>query len=149
MNTKRCTQCKEIKDVKQFYTDMRALDLCRSECIECFSTSSKANYVKIAAKKCSSCKEKKLINQFYKNCSAKDGLTAKCIVCYKAYQKKYMSSEKYKARAATYHRWYRRVQRDGKEKHPRENNKRKKLPLELIELQEKYRNLFKIVHNRD
>ena len=146
--TKKCRHCKEVKNVEEFYIDMRSTDSCTSNCIECKKELLKLNYVKIKAKKCCTCEKKKAADKFYKNCYAKDGLTSKCIICYKAYQKERNSSKEYLKKNAAYHRWYRKVQRDGKEAHPRKKNKRNKVPPALLELQEKYNKLFKELHNQ-
>lgn len=148
MYTKICIRCKEVKNVEDFYVDMRSTDSHRSNCIKCCKELIKINYVKVTTKKCCNCEKKKSVDKFYKNCYGKDGLTSKCIICYRAYQKERNSSKEYKKKAAAYHRWYRKIQRDGKKSHPREKNKRNKVPPALLELQEKYNKLFKELHNQ-
>lgn len=78
---KKCTACKHVKDIDDFYTSGKYR---QSKCKKC-SLNYCASYDKESmTKRCSSCKETKSVNLFHKSCQ---GYARHCKDCRSIYQK--------------------------------------------------------------
>jgi hypothetical protein len=114
---KRCSVCKEEKEVEKFYSDPAHKDGRRSDCIKCHNDR-QAERRKIWQQKpsglvyktCSFCKEAKLVSLFHKDCRQQDGYGPRCIECkklhHKAYQKDFRVEHRKERRAYELRRKY-------------------------------------------
>jgi hypothetical protein len=96
--TKRCSQCKKVKSIDQFYTT-------RSECKNCTASYRKrkgaANFCKEGSKICAACNQLKDYCQFRKDSWKPDGHSRECKTCRNArnveYQRKNVVGRRNKA----------------------------------------------------
>ena len=97
MKTKRCSKCREMKGLAEFYNDVHTADKLSCWCKLCVRARSKQRYataprvknpVTKAVKTCPQCKETKASTEFYRAPSSSDGLGSRCKVCNSVYAKK-------------------------------------------------------------
>ena len=97
---KKCTNCGEIKLIRDFHKRKDSKDGYRSHCKKCFSSKTKALYIKnnpkkekellnVGFKRCGKCKTVKAVVEFYINRFAVDGLTCQCKKCTSIKSKQY------------------------------------------------------------
>jgi len=98
---KRCSKCKKLKSMSEFYTNSRNIEGLDSRCIDCQRAYAKERYknkrgsVKkynnykdlhrvagsVKQKRCGRCKKWKAENQYYQHSRHKDGLAVWCKGC--------------------------------------------------------------------
>lgn len=96
LKTKKCSKCKNTKDIKRFSKDKHSKDNLTTICKDCHKkyretlqariyTSQELNTL---SKKCSFCKNKKLLKEFKKDTSRIGGLSSQCKSCINGKRKK-------------------------------------------------------------
>lgn len=93
---KRCTECKEIKDLLSFTKLKSSEDGYHVKCKDCknklqrkLHNSKEQKVVTVDSKICSTCNINKPVSEFNKHKSSKDGLRSYCSPCQSNYRKKY------------------------------------------------------------
>ena len=95
---KRCSKCREVKAVSEFYGQASHKDGLQSSCKMCRLTylrELKARYaiagpdLTVTEKRCSNCGEVKALSGFSKNHNAKDGLSWRCKECDAKYREEH------------------------------------------------------------
>ena len=97
METKRCSKCKEVKDLCEFNKNKSKKDGLSTECKSCvtrYNHNICFDTVTLGTKVCSKCGKEKSVSGFCKNKKSKDGLCSWCRSCLASYD----ASRNYKSR---------------------------------------------------